>query len=57
MTLSRKNPSQKGSGGVAQGIDPKFKPQYIQKKKLEKENNADFCKDVHGVIRCYMVLE
>jgi hypothetical protein len=27
-TLSRKNPSQKRAGGVAQGIDPEFKPQY-----------------------------
>jgi hypothetical protein len=27
-TLSRKKPSQKRAGGVAQGVDPEFKPQY-----------------------------
>jgi hypothetical protein len=27
-TLSRKNPSQKRAGGVAQDIGPEFKPQY-----------------------------
>jgi hypothetical protein len=27
-TLSRKNTSQKWAGGVAQGVNPKFKPQY-----------------------------
>jgi hypothetical protein len=27
-TLSGKNPSQKRAGGVAQGVGPKFKPQY-----------------------------
>jgi hypothetical protein len=32
-TLSRKNPSQKRTGGVAQGIGPEFKPQY-QKQKI-----------------------
>jgi hypothetical protein len=32
-TLSRKNPSKKKAGGVAQGEDPEFKPQYHQKKK------------------------
>jgi hypothetical protein len=32
-TLSRKNPSQKRVGGVAQGIDPEFKPQYRKRKK------------------------
>jgi hypothetical protein len=30
-TLSRKIPSQKRAGGVAQGEDPEFKPQYCQK--------------------------
>jgi hypothetical protein len=28
-----KNPSQKWTGGVAQGEDPEFKPQYHKKKK------------------------
>jgi hypothetical protein len=33
-TLSRKKKkSQKRDGGVAQGVDPEFKPQYCQKKK------------------------
>jgi hypothetical protein len=27
-TLSQKNPLQKRAGGVAQGVDPEFKPQY-----------------------------
>jgi hypothetical protein len=27
-TLSQKAPSQKSTGGVAQGVDPEFKPQY-----------------------------
>jgi hypothetical protein len=37
-TLSRKNPSQKRAGGVAQGVGPEFKPQYQKKKKKEKKN-------------------
>jgi hypothetical protein len=32
-TLSRKNPSQKIAGGVAQGVSPEFKPQYGKKQK------------------------
>jgi hypothetical protein len=28
----------KRAGGVAQGIGPKFKPQYCKKKKKEKKN-------------------
>jgi hypothetical protein len=31
-TLSRKNPSQKRVGGVAQSEDPEFKPQYHKNK-------------------------
>jgi hypothetical protein len=27
-TLTWKNPSQRRTGGVAQGVDPEFKPQY-----------------------------
>jgi hypothetical protein len=38
-TLSQKNPSQKRSGGVAQGVGPEFKPQYQKKKK--KVNNKE----------------
>jgi hypothetical protein len=34
-TLSRKYSSQKkGAGGMGQGVDSEFKPQYSQKKKL-----------------------
>jgi hypothetical protein len=33
MALSCKNPSQKRAGGVAQVLDPEFKPQYCKKKK------------------------
>jgi hypothetical protein len=32
-TLSQKSPSQNRAGGVAQGADPEFKPQYQKKKK------------------------
>jgi hypothetical protein len=32
-TQSRKNPSQKRAGRVAQGVGPEFKPQCHQKKK------------------------
>jgi hypothetical protein len=40
-TLSRKNPSQKRAGGVAQGVSPEFKPQYrkTNKKKKSKFNS------------------
>jgi hypothetical protein len=31
-TLSRKNLSQKGAGGVADSVGPEFKPQYGKKK-------------------------
>jgi hypothetical protein len=33
-TLSRKNPSQKRAGGLAQCVGPEFKPQYCQKNKI-----------------------
>jgi hypothetical protein len=32
----KKNPSQQRAGGVAQGEDPEFKPQYCKKKKKVK---------------------
>jgi hypothetical protein len=35
-TLSQKNPSQKKAGGVDQGVDPQFKPQYY---KIKWNNN------------------
>jgi hypothetical protein len=33
----KKNPSQKRAGGVVQGVDPEFKPQYYKKKKKRKK--------------------
>jgi hypothetical protein len=36
-TLSRKYPSQKRAGGVAQSVGPEFKTQYHKKKKKTKE--------------------
>jgi hypothetical protein len=33
--ISRKIPSQKKAGGVAQGVGPEFKPQYQKKKKIK----------------------
>jgi hypothetical protein len=35
--LSRKHPTQKRDGGVAQGVGPVFKPQYCKKEKKRKE--------------------
>jgi hypothetical protein len=35
--LSRKNPSQKRAGGVAQGVGPEFKPWCCKKEKGRKE--------------------
>jgi hypothetical protein len=32
----KKKKSQKRAGGVAQGVDPEFKPQYQKKKKKKK---------------------
>jgi hypothetical protein len=34
-TLSKKNSSQKRTGGVAQGVGPEFKPKYLNKKRKE----------------------
>jgi hypothetical protein len=34
----KKKTTQKRSGGLAQGIDPKYKPQHCKKKKKEKKN-------------------
>jgi hypothetical protein len=42
-TLPWKNPSQKKAGGVAQGVDPEFKPQYRRKKKKKRNRKqTDF---------------
>jgi hypothetical protein len=35
--LSGKNPTQKMTGRVAQGVGPEFKPQYHKKKKKERK--------------------
>jgi hypothetical protein len=40
-TLSRKHPSQKRAGGVAQGVHPQFKPQYCKKKKKKKKQRKE----------------
>jgi hypothetical protein len=36
-TLSRKYPSQRRAGGVAQGVGPEFKPQYRKQKERERK--------------------
>jgi hypothetical protein len=46
-TLSQKNPSQKGAGGVAQNVGPEFKPQHHKKKKRRRRK---------GVILLYVFL-
>jgi hypothetical protein len=33
----------KGAGGVAQGVGPEFKPQYLKKEK-KKKNSHERCK-------------
>jgi hypothetical protein len=35
--MSKKNPSQKKAGGVAQGVGSEFKPEYCKKKKKRKK--------------------
>jgi predicted P-loop ATPase len=35
-TLSRKNPSQRRAGGVAESVDPAFKPSTTKKQKKKK---------------------
>jgi hypothetical protein len=47
-TLSQQNPSQKGAGGVTQGIGPKFKPSKkrneimsFPRKSMEMEINSE----------------
>jgi hypothetical protein len=37
--LSWKNPTEKGAGGLAQGVSPEFKPQYHKKVVLKKKPN------------------
>jgi hypothetical protein len=43
-TLSRKTNHKNGAGGVAQGVDPEFKPQYH--KKTKKQKNPDSFRDL-----------
>jgi hypothetical protein len=38
-TLSQRNPSQKSTGGVAQGIGPEFKLRYCKKKKKRERQD------------------
>jgi hypothetical protein len=40
-TLSRKNPTQKRAGGVAQGEDPEFKPHCTAKKKKKEREKIN----------------
>jgi hypothetical protein len=35
-TLPQKYLSQKGTGGLAQGVDPEFKPQYCKRKRKKE---------------------
>jgi hypothetical protein len=47
-TQSRKIPSQKRAGGVAQGVSPVFKSQYQKKKNKKNQPNKQQCAcDVH----------
>jgi hypothetical protein len=46
--ISKKNPSQKRAGVVAQGVDPEFKPQYHKKKKKKKPKDLAFCLRLPG---------
>jgi hypothetical protein len=42
-TLSRKNPSQKRTGGVAQGVGSEFKPQYCKTKNNNNNTTKKSC--------------
>jgi hypothetical protein len=37
-----KKPSQKRTGGVAQSVNPEFKPQYHKKRKKENSTSKPF---------------
>jgi hypothetical protein len=39
-----KNPSQKRTDGVAQGVGPEFKPQYLKKKKKKVTTERNWTK-------------
>jgi hypothetical protein len=41
-TLSRKHPTQKRAGGVAQGVGPEFKPQYHKQTKKEAAEDMGY---------------
>jgi hypothetical protein len=50
-TLSPKQPThKKRTGGVAQGVGPKFKPPVLQKKKKEEENGLTGLRSVAQVV-------
>jgi hypothetical protein len=51
-----KNPSQKRTGGVAQGEDPKFKSQDHQKKKKKKKSHLPFQFSKEMVSKPFMLL-
>jgi hypothetical protein len=42
-----KNPSQKRTGGVVQGVGPEFKPQQCKKKKKKKKQVKTVLENVH----------
>jgi hypothetical protein len=47
-TLSRKNPSQKWTGGMDQGVGLEFKPQFCkQQQQNPKSADSQFLKGVH----------
>jgi hypothetical protein len=53
-TLGRKNPSQKRTGGMAQGIGPEFKPSTTKKKKKEEEEELKTEKQ--KLLKCHLIM-
>jgi hypothetical protein len=45
--VSKKIPSQKRTGGVAQGVSPEFKPWYCKKKKKKEREVSSEEESVH----------
>jgi hypothetical protein len=41
--ISKKHPSQKRAGGVAQVVGPEFKPLLPNPQRRKKERNSDIC--------------
>jgi hypothetical protein len=53
-TLSQKNPTQKSVGGVAQGVDPEFKPQHS--KNPPKKPVLRSLNEIVRIDRCHFTL-